>query len=63
MKVCVKYFDSFCHRNPLHFNRLQIPFVSMACLEKSKVCRTVLVYQKAHSTQFSGGALSPLRLP
>jgi hypothetical protein len=20
MRVCVKYFDNFCHRNPLNFN-------------------------------------------
>ena len=31
MKVCVKYFNKFCHRNPLNFNRLQTHFISMAC--------------------------------
>jgi hypothetical protein len=37
MKVCVKCFDSFCHRNPLHFNRLQTPFVSIGCKKRKKI--------------------------
>src|SRR5262247_2248325 len=27
LKIYVKYFDNFCHQNPLHFNRLQTYFL------------------------------------
>jgi len=27
LKIYVKYFDNFCHQNPLHFKHLQMYFL------------------------------------
>ena len=37
MKICVKYFDRLCHRNPLYSNYLQTHFISMTCKRGRKI--------------------------
>src|SRR2546426_783895 len=37
MKVCVKYFYSFCHHNPLYSNKLQTHFLSMTYKKSKKI--------------------------
>src|SRR5262245_40209615 len=36
MKVCVKYFDNFCHCNPLNLSHLQTHFISISCKKRKK---------------------------
>jgi hypothetical protein len=36
MKVCVQYFNSFLHRNPLYFNHLQTYFYFNDLQEKQQ---------------------------
>ena len=36
MKVCVKYFDNFYHRNPLNYNHLKTHFISIGCKKRKQ---------------------------
>jgi len=36
LKIYVKYFNNFCHQNPLHFNRLQTYFYFNDLQEKQQ---------------------------